>query len=143
MLRARSTDTDATLAAPRDTIVSLRTRFAPWKAMVRQVRTSLKDAGVKILSLDGNTTQRASTLTEFQSGGVLLLCLEDFAGLHLPHANVVVFAHAILGDRETVGKLERQAIARCARRGQQAEVEVYSFVVAECAEESQWRKTRF
>ena len=118
--------------------------FVQWKAMLRGVRAYLRGAavGARVLSLDGNAAQRAATLTEFQRGGVLLLCLEDsFAGLHLPHARHVVFAHAIVGDRARVEHLERQAIARCVRRGQTGEVRVYSFVVADCEEERVWRRT--
>ena len=67
---------------------------------------------------------------------------------HLPHARHVVFAHAIVGDRERVGHLERQAISRfyhlffrCVRHGQTGEVQVFSFVVADCEEETPWRDT--
>jgi hypothetical protein len=117
--------------------------FVQWKAMVRGVRAFLKGLGLAPLLLDGNAAQRAATLAEFQRGsGVLLLCLEDsFAGLHLPHARHVVFAHAIVGDRRKVAQLERQAIARCARYGQTGEVRAYSFVVAHTAEERVWRST--
>ena len=118
--------------------------FVQWKTMLRGVRAYLRGAavGARVLALDGNAAQRAATLTEFQSGGVLLLCLEDsFAGLHLPHCRHVVFAHAIVGDRARVEHLERQAIARCVRRGQTGEVRVYSFVVADCEEERVWRRT--
>ena len=110
--------------------------FVQWKSMVRALRSfldGLEDAP-RVLLLDGNTSQRAATLQEFTRGGVLLLCLEDcIAGLHLPHARHVIFAHALEGDAETVRRLERQAIARCARPGQEGEVHVYSFAVADAA----------
>ena len=118
--------------------------FVQWKAMVRGTRAALRGLeGVRVLLLDGNLAQRAATLAEFQhAGGVLLLCLEEcIAGLHLPHARHVVFAHALVGDRERVARLERQAIARCARPGQEGAVRVYSYVVADGAEEALWRET--
>ena len=99
--------------------------------------------GARVLLLDGNLAQRTATLAEFQGGGVLLLCLEEgTAGLHLPHARHVVFAHAIVGDRARVQHLERQAVARCVRTGQTAHVSVSSFVVADGAEETLWHATR-
>ena len=92
--------------------------------------------------LDGNLAQRSQTLHEFLSGGVLLLCLEEgFAGLHLPHARHIVFAHAIVADRERVKHLERQAIARALRYGQTGEVAVHSFILSESAEETLWQRT--
>ena len=118
--------------------------FVQWKAMVRGTRAALRGVdGVRVLLLDGNVAQRAATLAEFQhAGGVLLLCLEEcIAGLHLPHARHVVFAHALAGDTACVRRLEQQAIARCARPRQEGEVRVYSYVVADGAEEAAlWRE---
>ena len=48
-------------------------------------------------------------------------------------ARHVIFTHALEGDAETVRRLERQAIARCARPGQEGEVHIYSFAVADAA----------
>lgn len=118
--------------------------FVQWKSMVRGTRAFLRSIDVRVLLLDGNTMQRASTLSEFTTGGgVLLLCLEDcFTGLHLPHVHHIIFAHAIVAnDRARVQRLEHQAIARCVRHGQTGTVQVYSFVVADCVEEDMWRRT--
>ena len=73
---------------------------------------------------------------------VLLLCLEDsFAGLHLPHVRHIIFAHAIVAEKKQVERLERQAIARCVRHGQESTVGVYSFVVLDTEEEELWHRT--
>ena len=116
--------------------------FVQWRAMVRGTRAYLTGLGVRVLLLGGNTAQRSATLQDFVSGGVLLLCLEEgFAGLHLAHVAQVVFAHAIVGDRDRVAELERQAIARCVRTGQTQQVRIYSFVVSDCAEEQLFHRT--
>lgn len=116
--------------------------FVQWKSMMRFARSFLRSIGVRVLLLDGNAAQRASTLTEFMSSGVLLICLEDsFAGLHLPHVKHIVFAHAIVGDRNQVEQLEKQAIARCVRHGQNEQVHIYSFVIIESEEERLWVRT--
>ncbi len=116
--------------------------FVQWKSMIRGMKSFLKGLCIKILSLEGNVTQRSTTLDEFKKGGVLILCLEDsFAGLHLPHARYVIFSHAIVGDVKSVQTIERQAIARCVRHGQTEIVKVYSFIVSDCDEEHIWRKT--
>lgn len=116
--------------------------FVQWKSMVRGTRSFLRGLGVRVLLLDGNANQRAATLAEFDAGGVLLLCLEEcFTGLDLPHARCVVFAHAIVGDGAKVKMLEEQAVARCFRHGHNGEARVYSFVVADCAEEQLWNET--
>jgi SNF2 family DNA or RNA helicase len=116
--------------------------FVQWKSMMRGIRSYLRSLGLRVLALDGNGRQRETTLHEFTRHGVLVLCMEDsFAGLHLPHARTVVFAHAIVGDAETVKRLEFQAIARCLRRGQTSDVDVFSFVVSESDEETLWRDT--
>jgi SWI/SNF-related matrix-associated actin-dependent regulator of chromatin subfamily A3 len=116
--------------------------FVQWKSMVRSTRSFLLSLGSRVLLLDGNTAQRMATLNEFLSAGVLLLCLEEsFSGLHLPHVRQIVFAHAIVGDRRQVERLEEQAIARCVRHGQTEQVSVYSFVITETEEEHLWRRT--
>lgn len=116
--------------------------FVQWKALARGLRAHLRADVARLHVLEGNASQRAATLHQFASGGVLLLSLEEaFAGLHLPHVRHVVFAHAIVGDRHRVAHLERQAIARCVRHGQTGNVTVYSFVIAGCEEERLWRQT--
>lgn len=132
----------------RDTLLSFSEEtpvllFVQWKTMMRSIRAFLKGSGVRVLTLDGNTSQRASTLSDFEQGGTLLLCLEDsFAGLHLPHARHVIFAHALVGNADRVRALERQAIARCIRPGQTHAVSIRSFVVANTDEEDLWKDTR-
>lgn len=118
--------------------------FVQWKSMMRGIRSYLSHVGVRVLALDGNGRQRETTLNEFiHRGGVLVLCMEDsFAGLHLPQAQMIVFAHAIVGDIGMVKRLERQAIARCVRPGQTSDVvDVVSLVVSESDEEVLWRDT--
>ena len=117
--------------------------FVQWKSMVRGTRAYLRSVGVHVMRLDGNANQRTATLHDFwRTGGVLLLSLEEsFAGLHLPHTRVVVFAHAIVGDIATVRRLEDQAIARCVRTGQTGVVQVHSFVIAASEEERLWYRT--
>ena len=116
--------------------------FVQWKSMVRGMKSFLKGMNISVLHLEGTVTQRATILEEFKSGGVLLLCLEDsFAGLHLPHAKVVIFSHAIIGDSASVQRMEDQAIARCVRQGQTQKVRIFSFVVSDCYEEDIWRQT--
>jgi len=116
--------------------------FVQWKSMVRGTRSFLTSLGVRVLLMEGSMTQRASTLAEFATSGVLLLCLEDcFAGLHLPHVRHIVFAHAIVAERKQVERYEKQAIARCVRYGQTEQVNVYSFVVSDTEEEKVWYRT--
>lgn len=116
--------------------------FVQWKSMVRGTRSFLKSCGIAVHSLDGNSSQRTHTLRSLTQGGVLLLCLEDgFAGLHLPHVSHIVFAHAIVGNRDRVLTLEAQAIARCCRYGQTKDVNTYSFVVADTEESVLYEQT--
>lgn len=118
--------------------------FVQWKTMMRGTRTFLRSMGDdrRVFTLDGNSHQRTSTLQEHLRGGVLLLCMEDsIAGLHLPHARNIIFAHAIVADVNTVTMLEQQAIARCVREGQTSQVTVHSFMVADSAEERHWTGT--
>jgi hypothetical protein len=114
--------------------------FVQWKGIVKNVRAVLRGSQLRVHSLEGNGSQRARTLEQFASGGVLLLSLEDsFAGLHLPHARHVVFTHAIVGSPAQVRAMEYQAISRCVRHGQTGSVCVHSIVVSEFAEEDMWR----
>ena len=116
--------------------------FVQWKSMMKGTRSFLRSRDVRVHTLDGNATQRSNTLQCLSEGGVLLLCLEDgFAGLHLPHVSHVIFAHAIVGDRDRVLTLESQAIARCVRYGQTNDVSTYSFVVADTDEEALYEMT--
>ena len=113
------------------------------KGMLRELSTLLHQMDARTYFLEGNMSRRVASLQDFsRTGGVLLLCLDDsFAGLHLPCAQHVIFAHAILGSVDEVRNCETQAIARALRPGQANRVHVYSFVVADCAEERQWRTT--
>lgn len=109
--------------------------FVQFRSLLRQTRAFLRKFGLTVHTLDGNTRARASALSALSAGGVLLLCLEDgFAGLHLPEIRHVVFAHAIVGPVERVRTLERQAISRCLRPGQQRQVQVTSYVCSETEE---------
>lgn len=118
--------------------------FVQWKSMLKATKTFLQSIGAVVCTLEGSSTRRACTLTEFSKRpSILLLCLEEsFAGLHLAHVSHVIFAHAIVGDLETVKRLETQAIARCVRHGQKENVHIYSFVVANTEEERLWHATR-
>lgn len=116
--------------------------FVQWKTMLRGTRTFLRNEDFRVFTLDGNSHQRTATLQEHLNGGILLLCMEDsFAGLHLPHARNIIFAHAIVADVGTVNMLEQQAIARCVREGQTSQVTIHSFMVADSAEERHWAGT--
>ena len=116
--------------------------FVQWKSMLKGTRSFLRSFEIKVHTLDGNSTQRTNALQSLADGGVLLLCLEDgFAGLHLPHVTNVIFAHAIVGDRDRVLRLESQAISRCVRYGQTKPVNTYSFVVSDTEEEALYEMT--
>lgn len=109
--------------------------FVQFRSLLRQTRSFLKDIHIVVHTLDGNTRARAAALNALGGGGVLLLCLDDgFAGLHLPEVRHVVFAHAILGSIDRVRTLEKQAISRCLRAGQQRQVIVKSFICLETEE---------
>jgi len=113
--------------------------FVQWKDMMRPMRAMLRGKGHTVLTLEGNASHRASVLSNFERGGVLLLSLdESFAGLHLTAARHVIFAHALVGPHDTVRALEYQAITRCARQGQYRTVHVHSFIVSDI-EENVWR----
>ena len=126
--------------------------FAQWKETLRSIRSLLvrqqdeseSEGGCSPpLLLDGNSLQRASTLSEFERrGGVLLICLSDsFSGLHLPQVDTILFAHALVGDRRSVSAVETQAVARAIRRGRRGKVNVIHLVLSDCAEEDLWRIT--
>ena len=92
--------------------------------------------------LEGTPSQRTATLADFAHGGALVLCVEDgFAGLDLPHVDVVVFAHAFVGPPSRVRHVEREVVGRCARVGRTTPLRVYAFVVADGDEEDHWRST--
>lgn len=116
---------------------------AQWKQMLHRIRAVLRGRGIETHTLEGNGQQRRKALRSFEGGGgVLLLNLNDsFAGLHLPHAQHIVFSHAIVADRDAVRAIEYQAIARCLRHGQTGDVRVYSLVMADCEEEALWHVT--
>lgn len=132
------------------TILSIKTScvvFVQWKGMLRGLRTFMGRFSIEVFVLDGSVQRRSGVLSKFQEasnteGRVLLLCLDDcFAGLHLPQVHHILFAHAIVADRNRVTWLEKQAIARCLRPGQTKEVHVYSFLIPECGEMDLWART--
>jgi SNF2 family DNA or RNA helicase len=119
--------------------------YAQWRSMMRPLKAVLAGARVQTVTLEGSAHRRQQALRCFQDSecGVLLLCMQDsFSGLHLPSARHVVFAHTLLGERNAVADLERQAIARAMRIGQQGVVTVHTVVVANTREEGLWRARR-
>lgn len=118
---------------------------AQWRWLARDVRAHLAHAGAVARAhvLEGTPSQRTATLADFAAhGGALVLCVEDgFAGLDLPHVDVVVFAHAFVGPPSRVRHVEREVVGRCARVGRMAPLRVYAFVVADGDEEDHWRST--
>lgn len=128
-------------------VCSLKERviiFAQWKDLIRLIRSALRSANIKPHILEGTTMQRANVIEQFVSdvSGVLLICIQDsFAGLHLPYAKHIIFAHAFVGEIGRVKTWETQAVSRTIRPGCSDDVQVHSFVLAETEEERIWRMT--
>jgi len=119
--------------------------FAQWKDLLRLVRDALQSADVRALLLEGTVLQRASLIEQFvaKDDGVMLICVQDsFAGLHLPCAKNIIFAHALVGEVGRVQTWEHQAVARTLRPGCSDDVRVCSVVLADTQEELLWHSTR-
>lgn len=117
--------------------------FVQWKSMMRTLKAVLLAFGLRVVTLEGNMCRRNASLQGFASaGGVLILCMQDsFAGLHLPWARRIIFAHALIGSTRAIADMESQAIARAVRPGQTGTVSVHSVVIADSAEEQLWFAT--
>lgn len=107
--------------------------FSQFVEMLRLIETDLNKDGVKTLTLTGSTTNRSEVLEAFSQGGasVFLLSLKaGGVGLTLTEADTV-----ILYDPWWNPAVERQAMDRAHRIGQDKPVFVHRLVAAGTVEE--------
>ena len=119
--------------------------FSQWMSTLRMLRATLRDHDKSVWILQGTTQSRAGILQSFSKhGGVLLVCLnQSFAGLHLPRVNTVIFAHPVVERSTAVESIEKQAVARALRYGNNNSVRVVVLVAPDCDEEILWKKQEF
>ena len=111
--------------------------FSNFRLTLQRVATALRQAGVEFRDLGKKSmsiSQRRRTMEEFANQPrvrVLLLPMRSTAvGLNITCANRVILMEPCLNPA-----LEKQAIGRCWRMGQQKEVRVQRFVVANTVEQ--------
>lgn len=108
--------------------------FSQWTSFLDRIEPHLDRARIEYLRLDGNTTDRAAVVDRFQSDQgppVLLLSLKaGGTGLNLTAA-----AHVFLMDLWWNPAVERQAMDRAHRIGQEKPVFVHRLVAKDTVEE--------
>jgi len=116
--------------------------FTQWEALRRKIRSAFIEFNVPFLELKGTSSQRDHLIQLFQSETdkrfVMLMSLENSAsGTNLTRASHVIFVHPMSAEsRETALAFEAQAIGRCCRIGQRADVvHVWRFVALGTVEE--------
>ncbi len=113
--------------------------FSQWDRMLRLISQHLTDHAIKYLILNGAYHTLNSKIRKFRLDRdirVLLLSSEKAAsGLNLTEANHIVLLDTLNNEPETSKMIESQAIGRAVRIGQQREVKVKRFIMANSIEE--------
>lgn len=118
--------------------------FSSYDRMLQLISKTLKENGVSNSFVKGNVWQRNSAIKTFKKGAnlmgdpskVIMLSLENAAsGTNLTEANHIIFVEPINKDKETIKSIEKQAIARACRIGQDKDVTVHRILTKETVEE--------
>ena len=122
--------------------------FSQWDELLKDVGKCIAmfDPSKKALFCRGNIMQKKSTVEKFSTSKsynlLLLSTLNAGSGCDLTMAKRVILLDTVDGSGDFITGLERQAIARCHRIGQQASVEVVRFVTKDTIEEELYERIR-
>jgi SNF2 family DNA or RNA helicase len=119
--------------------------FSQFDRMLQLIGVTLADNGVENTIIKGNVYQRKKAIHKFRKGDsapVMMLSTDHAAsGTNLTEANHIIFIDPVDGTKEEVDAIEKQAIARAVRIGQENEVKVIRMITAESIEEEIWKKS--
>jgi SNF2 family DNA or RNA helicase len=114
--------------------------FSQWDDLLLLIRKSLMENEIDCSFISGNVYKRNKAISRFKLGGkdngVILLSLEHSAsGTNLTEASHIFFIEPIDDTKETIKKIESQAISRAVRLGQKQVVEVIRILCRDTIEE--------
>ena len=114
--------------------------FSQWDELLLLIRKSLMENEIDCSFISGNVYKRNKAISRFKLGGkdngVILLSLEHSAsGTNLTEASHIFFIEPIDDIKETINKIESQAISRAVRLGQKQVVEVIRILCKDTIEE--------
>jgi SNF2 family DNA or RNA helicase len=109
--------------------------FSQWKEMLRMIGDVLDvaDINIKNVYCNGTITHKNKAINDFREKPnihVMMLSLKSLAaGLNITHATHLFFMDTMKGSIEDVAKIEKQAIARLHRIGQQSNVKIIRLIM--------------
>jgi len=112
--------------------------FSYWHDTLSLVHKSLKKCGLSVSFCDGSSRAMSQAITDFTTGETSILLLSAQAkasGANLQCATNVVLLDPSGASAEHGATLEKQAIGRAVRMGQENSVRVFRFCVKESIEE--------
>ena len=112
--------------------------FSQWDELLRQAGSVLKQQRIPVLYCRGSVRQKQSSIERFRTSQthnvILLSMLNSGSGADLSVADTVCMLDMVDGPQDMVLDIERQAISRCYRIGQQRDVTVLRFVARDTIE---------
>ena len=113
--------------------------FSQWDSMLKLISKNLNTGGVNHILLNGSYHTLNNKIRKFKldnSIRILLLSSEKAgSGLTLTEASHIILMDTMTKDQETTLTIERQAIGRSVRIGQEKTVEVVRFIMKDSIEE--------
>lgn len=107
--------------------------FSQWDGMLHRVGSTLAENEIPHVYCKGNVFMRTKAIANFTQDSrtrVIMLSLENAAsGLNLTEATHIILLDPIAGSKEEARAIERQAIGRAHRQGQQKQITVVRFII--------------
>ena len=113
--------------------------FSNYDSMLKLISIVLEKYNIKFVNCKGNVIKIGKSINDFKKNNdirIILLSTESFnSGNNLTEANHVIFIDAINNVKNTVINIEKQAIGRAVRLGQNKGVVLTRFIMRNTVEE--------
>jgi SNF2 family DNA or RNA helicase len=111
--------------------------FSQYPSVNRYLYCILNAFDISVFCWEGSVTHKKEILKDFTEKGTLLVLPLDGStgGIDLVCANHIIFPHLIPGDYSFRQSIEKQAVCRVLRHGQQKQVFVHTVIISDGCEE--------
>jgi SNF2 family DNA or RNA helicase len=120
--------------------------FSQWGSMLHMIGRNLSSLGYNISYCEGNVYMRNNAIANFKEGRdnqIMMLSLEKAAsGTNLICATDIILVDVVDGPKKKSVEIERQAIHRAIRQGQDKPVTLHRFIMTDSIEYECYMRNR-
>ena len=114
--------------------------FSQWDGMLRIIGKTLEENKISNVFVKGNVFCRNNSISKFRDGvetQVIMLSLDNAAsGTNLNNATHVIFVEPINVEKNILSSIEKQALGRACRLGQNNKVKILRIITKNTIEET-------